>query len=159
MRGDAPAMAERILELPRTIAVELVLDRPQRGGTFLDGAVEDVIHVLDVNTDGHRRAAHGLGAAVFHVRELVGEHDQRVADLELGMADLAAGCAHAHALPRAEHGSIEVDRIARAIDGEVRCDFRVALGDRLYVRHGVLLSVSFKGRRAGYTRTFSVASR
>src|SRR4029078_468213 len=128
MRGDAPAMAEWIVELPGTIAVELVLDRSYLRRPFRDCTVEDIIDVVDVDADCHRGASDCLRPAVPHVRELVGEHDQRVADLELGVAHLAAWPLHAHALPGAEDGCVEVDRIVRAIDREIRCDLRITLG-------------------------------
>src|SRR5262249_24862067 len=50
---------------------------------------------------------------------LVGQHDDRVADLDLGVADLAVGPGHAHPLGRAEDAPVVVERPRRAVDDQV----------------------------------------
>jgi hypothetical protein len=72
---------EGIPELTRAVAVELVLDRAQRLGTGLDGAVEDRVRVLDVDVQRDRSSPDGLRAERVHVGVLVRQHDQRIADL------------------------------------------------------------------------------
>src|SRR2546423_14791600 len=78
---------------------------------------------------GYGSAAHGLRAAGAHLRVLVGEHDPRVAYLELGVTDLAAGSSHPHPLGCAEHRLVEVNRGGAAVDDEVGSYARVAIRD------------------------------
>ena len=52
-----------------------------------------------------------FGPADAHLGELVRQHDERVADLELGVADLAVGAGHAHPLLGAEDLGVELDRV------------------------------------------------
>src|SRR5262249_22677299 len=59
-------------------------------------------------------------------------------DLDLGMTDLAVRRVHAHALLGAERLLVVLDRGARVVDGEVRSDGVVALGNRLD-SHGLRL--------------------
>src|SRR5205814_3663698 len=59
----------------------------------------------------------------------VGEHQDGVADLELGVPDLAVGPAHDPALLGVERLLVEVDRLLRVLDGEARVDAVVALGN------------------------------
>jgi hypothetical protein len=78
---------------------------------------------------GYGSAAHALRAAGVHLRVLVGEHDHRVADLELGVTDLAVGPSHSHSLGRPEHGLVEVNRCGAAVDDQVGSNARVAIRD------------------------------
>ncbi len=132
VRRDVPTMSERVDELSRTVAVELVLDRTQFGRAVLERAVERDVDVLDVHTHGHRSVAELLRADEIHVRNLVGEHDHRVADRHLGMPDLPVRPTHTHGLGCAEHRRIEVDRVRRAVDGQVRNHARVLIGNGLH---------------------------
>jgi hypothetical protein len=71
------------------------------------------------------------------VGELVGDHDEAVADLDLGVADGVGGIAgHAHPLDGAEHVDVEVDGRVRITATEVGGDARVAGGNRVDVGHG-----------------------
>jgi hypothetical protein len=85
------------------VTVELVLDRAQGRGARLHGSSKNPVDVLDIHTHRHRRPTDGLRAADASVRILVREHDHAIAELELGMADLAVGLGHAHPLGRPEH--------------------------------------------------------
>src|SRR5215204_4299052 len=134
VRRHAPPMPEGVLELTRPIAVELVLDRTQLLRACFHRDVEGLVDVLDVHTEGDGRAADLLRADDAHLGELVREHDHGIADLELGVADLAVRRGHAHALGGAEHLDIEVDGLCRAVDREVRADAGIAVGDRLHGR-------------------------
>src|SRR6266511_3094434 len=99
VRRQGPDMAEWVCQGAGAVAVELILDWPKLfspGGYRL---AKLCVHVLDVEQDADRRAAERLRAAEAHVGVLVGHHDRRVADLDLGVADLAAGTGEAQQLP------------------------------------------------------------
>ena len=57
-----------------------------------------------------------------HLGRLVGEHDDRVAHCELGMADLSVGAAQAKQLFRAEDLLVELDGFSSAFHHQVACD-------------------------------------
>jgi hypothetical protein len=60
---------------------------------------------------GEGRTADRGGPADPELRELVGEHDRRAAELELGVAEAAAGrIDEPEALGRAEHLGVPADR-------------------------------------------------
>ena len=59
------------------------------------------------------------------------KHENRVADLELRVHDRAVWSGHAAALLGAERALVEVDRGRRIVDGEIRHEGAVTLGDRL----------------------------
>src|SRR5680860_797022 len=137
MRGNVPPMAEGVLELARAVAVELVLDRSQGLGPRLDGLLENCIGVFHIDIHGHRTAAQRLGALNAHLRKLVREHDHRVAEGKLRVADLVVGGVHSHRLGGTEHLGVEDDGVAGPVDAEIRSDLRVLVGNRLHVCHGV----------------------
>jgi hypothetical protein len=129
-------VAEGIFELPRPIAVELILDRSDLLRARFDRTGEHVVDVLDVDHEEHRRATELLRGRRARARERVRQHDHGVADLDLGVPDLAVGALHPHALRRAEHVTVELDGRGRAVDAEVRDHPRVFLGNRVDLGHG-----------------------
>ena len=98
----------------------------------LDRLFHDGVDVLDVHDDGGGRGAGVARRRRRRVREGIGEHHDRVADLELGVADLAIRAVHARALFRAERLRVVLDRLGRIVHGEVRDERVVALGHRLH---------------------------
>src|SRR5262249_42739754 len=90
VRRQGPDVAVRVRQRARAVAVKLVLHRTHLLRAGGDGLAEARVHVLDVEADAHRRAAQRLRAAVAHLGELVGQHDRRVADPDLGVPHLAA---------------------------------------------------------------------
>ena len=91
MRRERPPMTQRILDVAGSIAVELVGHRLDHLRARLDRPGEGGVDVGYVEHDAAARASQGLRALVTHLRELVGHHDHRVADLELGVPDTAVG--------------------------------------------------------------------
>jgi len=59
-----------------------------------------------------------------------GDHDQAIADRELGVRDLAVRSRQSHALDRAEDLDVEADRRLRPVDAQIRGDARIVLRDR-----------------------------
>ena len=130
VRGDVPHVPEGILEASRAIAVELVLQRLPLGGARVERLPEDAVDVLDVDVYRDGCAACRLGTDGSHLGMFVSEHHDRIADLELGMADFSARPAHSHALLRAEHRAVELDRVACAVTDQVWGHPRVTLRNR-----------------------------
>src|SRR5207237_37490 len=128
---DEPDVTERMLDLTRAIAVELVLDRSHDLGARRHRARNQRVDVVDVEMELHRRAADRRRREDAEVGILVGEHDRRAGDLELGVADSSARLREPHGLLRAERLPVELDRAGRVLAAEVRAQ----------VRHGFLPSM------------------
>src|SRR5437764_11477810 len=136
VRRDRPFVSPRIEQRAASIAVELIDDRALLRGAEGDGAGEDFIDVLDVDGKAARRAAERLRADLAHLGMLVGEHEVRAADLQVGVRDAAV---HRKALDlfRAEGRLVELDRVRRAAHEQVRGDAVVPI--RNCLDHGVSL--------------------
>ena len=135
-------MAPGVVELAGPVAIELVLDGLGLFGAGLDGVLEGLVDVLDVDGEGDGRAAELLRVVEVHVGRGVGHHDHRVADLDLGVADAAVGAGHAETLLGAEDLLVELDGVAGAVDGQVGGDAGIVVGDGLHCGHWRLLSRS-----------------
>ena len=135
MRRDRPRVAERISDRAEAIAPELVGDLHRHRRARVDRALDDRVDVLDVHEDAGARAAELLRGSRRALRKLVGEHHERVSDLELGVADLAVRCVHAHALLRAERLLVVRDRGGRIVEGQIRGSGVIPVGNRLHC-HG-----------------------
>ena len=72
-----------------------------------------------------------LRADDTHVRELVGEHYDRVTDGQLGVANPAIGTGHVHPLFRPQNGPVEIDRLSSTVHVEVRRHSLVSVRNRL----------------------------
>ncbi|MNT90497.1 hypothetical protein D3C72_2314040 [compost metagenome] len=66
--------------------------------------------------------------ATLHVAR-VGEHQRRIANLQLRMPDPAIRAVQAEHLDRAERGFVEVDGLAGILDAQVRGDGVLSFGD------------------------------
>jgi hypothetical protein len=62
VRCDIPPMPERIVEHRQAVAVEVVLGLLNGLRPRCDGSLENIVDVLDVHEQRHRRAAERLGA-------------------------------------------------------------------------------------------------
>ncbi len=120
MLGQRPAMSERILEGSRAVAPEHVAERHLRLRAGVDGAFPCRIHIVEVDIETHRRAAVRLRALGVHPGHFVGEHDDRVADPDLGVHDAPARTRHTHGFGRSERFLIEVDRARGVVHDHVR---------------------------------------
>ena len=72
-----------------------------------------------------------LRRARARLRKRIRQHHVRVADLELGVPDLAVGAVHAHRLLGAERLLVVLDRRSGVVDREVRRDRVVSVGNGL----------------------------
>src|SRR6185295_20252440 len=91
VRRDMPAVAERIFDCAGAIAIELVLDRAHDLAAGRGRARNRRIDVRHVEMDLQGRAAARLRPEELHRVVLVGEHDTRIADLDLAVAELSLG--------------------------------------------------------------------
>src|SRR5271166_286126 len=148
VRGDEPAITERVLDPADAIAVELVGHRPDELCPRRHGALDRAVDVLDIKMDRDRRPADGLRAQRLDLGVLVGQHDAGIADADLGVVDLAAGIRQAHDLLGAERSLVEGDGVARTTQDQIRRHTVIALGNRFYLgAHPGLASVSLLGKR------------
>src|SRR5215207_1762566 len=132
VRGDRPRVAEGILDEAEAVAPEHVVRLHQRRRAGVDRLLVGGVGVLDVGHDVDARPAELLRSLRARLRERIGEHEDRVADLELRVHDRAVWSGHAAALLGAERALVEVDRGRRVVDGEIRHEGAVTLGDRLW---------------------------
>ena len=93
--------------------------------------VDKGVHIFDVNQKADRRASDRLGAAVSHLRELVGEHDGRIAYFDLGMADLATGARHSKQFGGSEGLLIKLNGAGGVIEDQVWSHGSIPIGNRL----------------------------
>src|SRR5215510_1216100 len=153
MGSDVPDVAGRIGHRARAVAVELVLHRSYQLGAGGQRALHDAIDVLDVQHDADRRAADPAWTQRADLGMLVGEHDGRVADLDLGVPDSAARRGDADLLDGCERLLVEVDGLRRVVADQVRRRRVVAIGNRLDVAHHELLlrsTIPLAARRDSY---------
>src|SRR5215469_1187002 len=123
-------MAEGIADLRIAIAVELILGRALRSCAGGQGALVDRVNVFDIKMNRNRRSFRSLGTDVAHFRILIGEHYGAAADLELGVADAAASrFGKPHGLLRAKHVLVELERLGRVRDAQVRRHHADSLGN------------------------------
>src|SRR5215472_16825246 len=135
MCRDVPDMAARIDDRAEPVAVELVLDRPLQGRAGSDGFFRHNIDIREIEVQPDRRAADRRRGERAHLGMLVGEHDEAVADFELGMADPAAGSVEFHAELGAEHLLVEINRRRAAAHNQIGGQARITIRDRFYRGH------------------------
>src|SRR5438105_2212063 len=86
--GDGPNVAKWIREGAAAVAVELVFHRVQFLGAGSNRLLVAGIDIIDIEHNPDRRAAERFGALAAHLRAFIGEHDPRITDANLGVADL-----------------------------------------------------------------------
>src|SRR5689334_7236207 len=96
--GEVPGVAEGILERAGPVAVELVRDRTHLGRARVQRLAELLVDVVDVEQQAHRAAPEVTGSARLHLGMLVGQHHDRVPDLDLGVPDPIVGGGNPHDL-------------------------------------------------------------
>src|SRR5712692_10333824 len=124
-------MSARILIESGAVYVELVLNRLQDFGALGRRALDHAIHVGKVYIEAHRAGADGgrAGVSLSHAGVFVGQHDVRVADLQLGMTNLAVRAIHTNGFSRSEDFLVILNGLGSAPDDQVRCDGVVVLGN------------------------------
>ncbi len=128
-------MAERIDNRAEPVTVELVLDRPLQRRTGGNGFLRHRIDILEIEVQPDRRAADRRRRERAHFGVLVGQHDEAVADLELGMADPAARRVELHAQCGAEHLLVELDRRGAVAHDQIGAEARITFRDGFHCRH------------------------
>ena len=84
-------MTKGILQATGSVTVELVFDRTHDRCTCGNRSIHRIVDIGNIEQQPHRRAAERNGAACPPFGELVGQHDPRIIDHELGVPDLPAG--------------------------------------------------------------------
>src|SRR6267378_6457695 len=130
MRCDVPHMPEGILHSAGPILVELIRHGPLHCCPSSDSLREYCVHVLDVEKDAHRRPAKRLRTARVYLGGFVRKHDDRIAYLDFGVADLATRLRHAQQFLCTKRLLIELDCLRRTLDDQVRRRGVIAIRDR-----------------------------
>src|SRR5690242_16084054 len=73
-----------------------------------------------------------LGTIYSDCRMFVREHDMRVADLDLGMANSPVWSGHTHDLHCAKRLLVELDRVRSAVADHIRCGGVISLWNCFY---------------------------
>jgi len=139
VRGDAPVMTERIDDLAEAIPPEHVGDGHRHLRPRVHRLLDDGVDVRDVQKGRPGDAPRRLRRLVVggHRKILVGQEDDRIADLDLGVHDLAAGPGHAEPGLGSERLLVELERLSGVALDQIRRDRVETIGDRLDVlRHG-----------------------
>src|SRR6266568_3917348 len=110
MSCDIPEMPERVFDTAHPVSVELIRHRSSHLRPRTDSLVEYRVYLIAVEKDTHRRPAKRLRTACFHLRQFVREHDGRIANSNLGVADLPISFRHAQQFRCAKCLLIELDR-------------------------------------------------
>ena len=124
-------MSEWILQEAGAVSVKLVLHWLQDFRALSRRALDHAIDVGKIYIQAHRARADGgrTGVSLSHAGIFVGQHDVRVADLQLGVTDLAIGTVHANGFSRSENLLVVLDGLGGAPDNQVGCDGVVVLGN------------------------------
>src|SRR5215218_6949428 len=130
-RASSTAGSEVIGAAAAAVAPEPVVHAHRRGCAGVDRLLEDGVDILDVEEDRDGSSADLLRRPRIGLRERIREHQDRVADPDLGVRDLPVGPEHARELGRAERALVELDRLRPVVDGERRRQGVVALWNRL----------------------------
>ena len=146
MRGNEPAVAKGILDPAGAIAVELIRHWSDELGSRRHGALDRRVDVFDIEVDRYRRTADRPWAKGLDLGVLVGQHDPRIADLDLGMADPAARGVHPHHLFGTQRSLIEGDRFVGAAENQIGRHAVIAVRDRFHCRHSGFLSTTVSGK-------------
>ena len=125
--------AEGVLDGARAVTVELVLHGPNQLGTRGQRGLDGCVHVLDVDHHAHRGATEGPRSARTHLGVFVGQHDHRVADDDLGVTYLTSRARHPHLLGGAKDPLVEVQRLGRSVNDQIRSRTVITIWNRLHL--------------------------
>src|SRR2546425_4426987 len=101
-------MPERIRQLSVAVPPKHVLHGCLRGRSGGKCLFEGGIHVFDIEKNAHRSPVQSLRRPRAHLWDLVGEHDDGIANLNLSVHDLAARAGHAEAFKGTEGALVKV---------------------------------------------------
>ncbi len=116
-------MAERIANLAESVTPEHILGRhdalgPSGQGLFIGG-----VRVLDLKHERHRCAVEADRRMAPGIGHLLGQHDDGIADHDLGVHQaLAVGAGYARTPHGAKRLFVEADRRCAMLDYDVRRD-------------------------------------
>src|SRR6267143_82825 len=131
---ERPDVSERILEFPVSLAPELILQGQGRLRSCRDRSVPQLIHIVRVDVQVQGRGARGRGRLRIASREFVAHHEDRIPDLNRRVHQRSIRPWRAVNLLRSERLLVELDRLCRTIDDEVRRDSPHSPRDRTHSR-------------------------
>src|SRR6185312_15379086 len=86
---DMPHVPKRINEAAGSITIELVFNWSKLFGASFESLFEDRIDVFNIKHDAGGRATERLGTDTFILGMLVREHNRRIANFDLSVADFS----------------------------------------------------------------------
>jgi beta-aspartyl-peptidase (threonine type) len=128
MGAEHPLVAERVDDRADAIAPELVLDGLDHLGAGLHRAIDRCVCIGHVDHEAAGGAAARFRTQRIPGRHFVRQHEARVADLDLRVADLVAH-RQAKGLFRTECVAIELQGLGGVVDDDRRRDAVVTAGD------------------------------
>ena len=133
-------MPEWIADDAIAVAPELVGERHDDLGPGRRCLLVETVDILGPEMNRHRRALERLGRMRAHVRELVVQIEARIAELHLGMQELAVRHGTAANFLGAKGLLVKLQRLRPAAHDQVRRHAVAALGDAsCRSGHGALL--------------------
>src|SRR5215468_4665445 len=129
---DEPDVAERIFQSAVAVAVELALNRLQYFRSGVVSLTDNRIRIFDVKMNFHWRPAERLRAAMVGFWVLIGKHNHRASDSDLGVPDLSVGFCQPIDLSRSEGFFVKLYGRGRVIDAQVRRRALAAIRNRFH---------------------------
>src|SRR4029077_17031496 len=119
-------------QLAVAVTPKLVADRHVNPGTRFDGAIKRRIDAINVDVQPHAYAAAAERRQRPELRPFVAQHDDRVANLQLGVHDFAVRAFGDPSLLCAERLLVEFDGAHRVTNSKEWCESVISLRDRFY---------------------------
>jgi hypothetical protein len=133
MSRERPVMPERIAQLAVAVSPKHICERLLDFGAGFDGGIKDGVDIIDVQKNAGGGAAQGLRGTAFATWRLVAQHQNRIADFDLGVPNFSIRDIHAKDFGRAEGPFIEIDGARRIGKGEIGSHCMVAGRNRLHL--------------------------
>src|SRR3546814_507640 len=138
--ADHPVVAEGVAQGAGALPVEMILWRAQQLSTRRHGTLDHRVGVVDVKMDDEAAGRiRGRGMNV-ELRELVRQHKDGAAQLQLDMADAAAGLDETELLAGPENALVEVHRLLRGPGAQI--------DEELVHGHGLSSAVALRDRKS-----------
>ena len=122
-------MPERIGEGSVAITPKHVSHRHDYFAACLHGLLNGFVYIGDIQVQRSSSAAQSLGRLAGSTGKFVSQENDRIANLQFGMAYRASRAFHAHEFLSAECPFVKIDGLARIAYDEIRRDAAVAFRD------------------------------
>src|SRR5579875_3063057 len=150
MGRDKPTIPEWIAHSRHAVAVGLVRWLADAGCSRSQRLGVGSIAIFCVEEQAYGRTAEVLDAERFDLRRFVGHHDDRIADLNLGVSSAALLIGHSELLFCAERLHIKRDCFRTLREEKIRLDAVISVWNGFELGHNTLhLRFSPNGRAPG----------